>query len=65
MEFPYALKIMRIEKECVIRNATGVCKRECAECDLVQKDTDLIEAYQMAEFAITKLINQNRGYKQK
>ena len=57
MEFPDALRIMGIEKECIYRSV--YCGRKCEKCDLVQKDTDLIEAYQMAEFALEKLISED------
>ena len=59
MEFTDALRIMGIEKECVYRNSTGICKHNCGGCDLVQKDTDLIEAYQMAAFALKRLIEED------
>ena len=49
MEFSDALRLIGIEKECVIRNSVGICNRNCGECDLAQKDTDLIETFQMAE----------------
>ena len=51
MEFERAYELMDIELQCVHRNIIG-CDRDCANCDLVQKDTDLIEAYQMAKFAL-------------
>ena len=56
MEFSEALKLMQIEKECVIRNSVHICDRQCECCDLVQKDTDLIDAFQMAIFALKKMI---------
>ena len=56
MEFTEALKLMKIEKECVIRNSIEICNRDCGTCDLAQKDTDLIEAFQMAIFALKELI---------
>jgi len=52
MEFKDAYNLMDIELKCVRRNSTHTCNRECDKCDLVQKDTDLIEAYQMAKFAL-------------
>lgn len=58
MEFKQAYEIMDIELKCVHRNVLGCCNRNCAECDLVQKDTDLIEAYQMAKFALKRLIEK-------
>lgn len=56
MEFQKAHEIMDIELQCVRRNICKICDRNCGECDLVQKDTDLIEAYQMAKFALGKLM---------
>ena len=55
MEFERAYELMDIELQCVHRNILG-CDRNCAKCDLVQKDTDLVEAYQMAKFALSQLI---------
>ena len=53
MEFSRAYELMDIELQCVRRNSTGICDRKCEKCDLVRKDTDLIEAYQMAKFALS------------
>lgn len=58
MEFKRAVELIRIEKKCVMRNATSTCDRDCVKCDLVQEDTDLIEAFQMAIFALEKIINE-------
>ena len=52
MEFSRAYELMDIELQCVRRHSIGICNRNCENCDLVQKDTDLIEAYQMAKFAL-------------
>ena len=43
-----ALSIMKIERECVIRQDTSECKRYeygCGACDLVQDGEDVIAAY--------------------
>lgn len=61
MEFPEALELMKIEKECVIRNSVEICNRDCGKCDLAQEDTDLIEAFQMAIFALKKVIEAEEG----
>ena len=37
------IELLKIEHECITRGAT--CDRNCANCDLVQKDTDLDEMY--------------------
>lgn len=60
MEFTDALRLMGIEKRCVQRNSLSLCDRQCERCDLVQEDTDLIEAFQMAEFALKKLIEEDK-----
>lgn len=39
------IELLEIEKECVLRNADGECNRYCAECDLLQDDTELHEMY--------------------
>ena len=62
MEFPRALEIMNIEKNCVIRTSTGTCNMDCANCENYIEATDQIEAYQMARFALEQLIYGNRGF---
>lgn len=61
MEFSEALELMKIEKECVIRNSVEICNRDCGKCNLAQEDTDLIEAFQMAIFALKKVIEAEEG----
>lgn len=38
-------ELLEIERECVLRNASGECNRFCTECDLLQDDTELHEMY--------------------
>lgn len=47
-----AMNIIRKERACVIR--AEVCNRDCGRCDLVIKTEDIIEAYDMAIFALMK-----------
>lgn len=39
-----ALELLKIERECVLRNETG-CDRDCAKCDLVQDTDELLKMY--------------------
>lgn len=39
------IELLEIEQECVKRNGCGECNRFCAECDLLQDDTELHEMY--------------------
>lgn len=49
MNIDRAIELMRVERECVIRNDKGVnCDRDCSSCDLLQKTSDIIEAYGIA-----------------
>ena len=47
-----AIDIIKAERECVYRQGrTGECCRDdvgCGACDLVQEDTNIMEAYDMA-----------------
>lgn len=43
-------ELMTIEQECVKRANT--CGRDCAKCDLVQDDKDLIEAYDVIQIVL-------------
>ena len=62
MEFPRALEIMNIEKNCVIRASTGTGDMDCANCENYIEATDQIEAYQMAKFALEQLMYSNRCF---
>ena len=39
------LELLKIERECVARRNT--CGRNCASCELVQEDWELLEMYDM------------------
>lgn len=41
-----AAQLMAIERRCVMR--ANECDRDCANCDLVQDDKELIEAFELA-----------------
>ena len=41
-------ELLGIELECVMRNSQKKCDRNCADCDLVQEDWELIVMYQSA-----------------
>ena len=47
---------MLIEKQCVVRSSVGLCDKNCEQCAFAEKDTDLIEAHQMVDFAIQKMM---------
>ena len=44
MTLDRAIELLKIERECVSRNTNG-CDRNCAACDLVQEDWELLEMY--------------------
>lgn len=65
MTLKRAIELLKIERACVMRNAGCspdgvVCDRQCAKCDLVQEDTDLLEMY---SFVINKLSREKHAYK--
>lgn len=45
---------MRIEKQCVQRGS--YCDRDCAHCDIVQDDKELIEAYEEVDNILSQLL---------
>lgn len=53
-----AIKVIQTERECVSRQQ---CDRDCAKCDLVMKDTEIISAYDMAISALL-LYRRNIGW---
>ena len=44
MEKTEVIKYLKIERECISRD----CDRNCSECDLVQEQETLLEAYNSA-----------------
>ena len=40
-----AIELLKIELACVQRNENGLCDRNCADCDLVQQTSELIDMY--------------------
>ena len=51
MTLERAIELLKIEQACVERNTKG-CDRNCAKCDLVQKDWELLDMYR---YVIDKL----------
>ena len=47
-----AVELMQIEQECIRRSRA--CDRDCARCELVQDEAELLEAYQMAVAALLR-----------
>lgn len=50
-----ALELLKIERECVLRNENG-CDRNCANCDLVQDTDELLEMYEF----VLKILNDDK-----
>lgn len=59
------IELLKIERECVQRNHDGRCNRDCANCELVQIDTELLEMYDEViknyEMAMEEMINDYRN----
>ena len=51
------LELMRIEKQCILRNENKDCDRKCESCDLVQETSELLQAYDKVIEIITGLKN--------
>lgn len=43
-----AAEIIKIERECVERNTSNECDRDCINCDLLRADEEIFSAYDMA-----------------
>lgn len=64
MELNRVLELMKIETECIKRANT--CDRNCAKCELVQKDTDLLEAYgEVIDMLEAEIESMNSGIQYK
>ena len=48
-----AVEVIKTERKCVLRNIRG-CDRNCADCDLVLSDEDILTAYDMAIRALSQ-----------
>lgn len=60
MDARTAIDLLKIEKECVLRQDTALCCKHtlgCEKCDLVQDTTDITKAY---DFAIDKLYGYSK-----
>ena len=57
MKIARVIELLKAERECVCRNDDG-CGRDCAKCDLVQSDLELIEMY---DFVISMIEMQRDG----
>lgn len=45
METPQILKVLKAERECIARQGSESCDRDCANCSLVLPDTEILEVY--------------------
>lgn len=52
-----AIKIIQTEKACVIRNISHQCDRDCANCDLLKPDEDILASYDIAIDAMDKQVS--------
>ena len=60
-ELIQTINMLKIERECVLRQDTPLCCREtlgCANCDLVQTSEDVISAYNHAIEILTRILNK-------
>jgi len=53
MDCNRTIELLEIEKKCILRNENEECNRDCANCDIVQRTEDLLEAYEMAIACVT------------
>ena len=49
-----AIVVIETEKKCVAR--ANICDRDCAHCDLVLPEEDILLAYDMAIMALTDVV---------
>ena len=53
------VEILEKERECVKRNVSKDCDRDCGNCDLVLEDEEILTAYTLA-ISILKTIQGDR-----
>ena len=50
-----AIGVIMTEKHCVERNIKHECDRDCVKCDLLMKDNDVLNGYDMAINALEEV----------
>ena len=55
------VKMLEIEKQCVLRQDTPQCTRECSFCDLVQNADEVVSAYDTAINILKQLLEKLEG----
>ena len=55
MKFEKTIKVLEQEKECVLRQDTPKCNRDCKNCDLLLPTEDVIAAYETAIEILTTI----------
>lgn len=45
MDIQQILKVLKNERECIARQGTAKCDRNCKECDLCLPDNEILEVY--------------------
>ena len=55
MDLIRVYELMDIESQCIHRNIFG-CDRDCKNCDLLQKDKELLEAYKIVKSILKDMI---------
>lgn len=53
-----AIKIIKTEKTCVVRNINHQCDRDCAKCDLLRPDENILAGYDLAIKALEKQVSK-------
>lgn len=61
MELKRMIDLLKIERECVRRNSDCECDRDCANCDLVQIDKDLLEMYDSVIETLSKGLSKEKS----
>lgn len=56
MEINKIIKIIKTERECVVRACNDLCNRHCDKCDLLLDENDIIHAY---DEILLRLYNEN------
>ena len=60
MTYQKAYELIDIEQQCVQRNIDCKCDRKCENCDLLQKDSDIIEMYELTKIALKEIIKKEK-----
>ncbi len=61
MDIKRSIELLQYEVECITRQDTEKCNRDCANCDLVQDTDELLHAYYFTLAILFNLLEKDEN----